>query len=197
MAARLLRLAAEAIATLLLALSVFGWARARFPSVAREGLLPFLLFTLLGSLLSVASQIFGYNDGTTLVSFAAVAAWFRLISVPANDEARSRRWLWATVTGLAVGFQLFVKFPTAMLLMAALLLLSGFVVHAPRRDRVARCAAHLFGAAAAIALFVWLNGGVDPLRENWRRRSMCGTSPGGTGSATSCASTGSTIGRRT
>ncbi len=161
---RLLRIVAELLATLALARSVFVWARPRFAAVAENGFVPFLLVGLLGSLLSVGARGFGYNDASNFVVFLACACLFRLLAASPRPAALA----WAGAAGFGLGFELFVKFPPALLLLA----ISGIgVVWLPRtrRWRKAAIAASLAaGAAAAIGFFVLANGGVAPLLAKWR-----------------------------
>jgi hypothetical protein len=103
---RLLRLATELAATLALAGGVFSWARVRFPNVRAAGFAHFLVFVLLGSLLTAGARGFGYNDATNLVTFCACAALFRLLSLP--EAAAAARLRWGLAAGFARGFQLFV-----------------------------------------------------------------------------------------
>lgn len=163
---RIARVVAELAATFALAAAVFAWARLRFPESARDGFARFALFASLGSLLGVGARGFGYNDATNVASFAACAALFRTITVPA--EARARRLAWAATAGFALGFQLFVKFPPALLLfpIGATGILA--LVRADGRARAAALAAFVAGAAAAIGCFVAANGGVEPLVAKWR-----------------------------
>jgi len=62
--ARLIRIAVEAVATLALVHGVWVWARARATGAAGAGFLGLLLFTGLGTFLSVAAREFGYNDAS-------------------------------------------------------------------------------------------------------------------------------------
>ncbi|RIL04850.1 MAG: hypothetical protein DCC71_12520 [Proteobacteria bacterium] len=161
---RLLRIAAELAATLALALAAFGWARARFASVAASGFAPILLVALLGSLLGVGARGFGYNDATNVVLFAAGACLFRLLAEPRGARALA----WSAAAGFAIGFQLFVKFPSALLLLGVAGCGVAWLPGAGWRGRAAIGAALLAGAAAAIGLFVLSNGGVAPLVAKWR-----------------------------
>lgn len=164
---RLLRIAAELVATLALARAVFVWARPRFPGFAERGFLAFVSIASLGTLLSVGARGFGYNDATNFVVFLACACLFRLLALPSGPGARAARYVWSAAAGFAIGFQLFVKFPPAFLLAVAAL----GVVWLPRgsaRTRLAGSAAMAAGAAAAIGLFVSSNGGVAPLVTKWK-----------------------------
>lgn len=165
---RLLRIAAELAATLLLARAIFVWARPRFPAVDAWGFAPFLLFGLLGSLVSVGARGFGYNDAANFATFVASAFLFRLLASPREPGARRAQLASAGAAGFAIGFQLFVKFPPALLLLA---ITAIGVVWLPRvggRARLAIAAAVAAGVATAIGLFVLANGGGAPLLEKWR-----------------------------
>lgn len=165
---RLLRVAVELVATLALAHAVFVWASRRFAAVAASGFAPFLLIGLLGSLLSVGARGFGYNDATNFVVFLACAALFRLLAVSPGPHALRAELAWAGAAGFGVGFQLFVKFPPALVLLAL-----GFAgaLWLPRHGARAKCAiaaAIALGAAAAICVFLVSNGGLAPLVAKWR-----------------------------
>ena len=163
---RLLRIAVELAAMLALAHAVFRWARERIPGVAERGLAAFLGIALLGALLGVGARGFGYNDATQAVACLAVACGFRLLALAPGQ--RRRRLAWAAAGGFAVGFQLFVKFPTALLLGALGLTGALALPGAAPRARVAVAGAFAAGAAAAIGLFVLANGGVAGLVAKWR-----------------------------
>jgi hypothetical protein len=165
---RLLRIAVELLGTVLLTLGAFSWARTRLPGVADVGLAPILLFTGMGALLTVGTRAFGYNDATHLVTCAAVACLFRVAALPAGPAAARARLAWGAASGALVGFQLFVKFPPALLLMASTALGVGLVLRRPAREKLAVLAAHGAGVAAAIGFFAALNGGLEPLLERLR-----------------------------
>jgi hypothetical protein len=161
---RLLRVAVEVVATLALAHAVFVWARRRFAAVAEAGFAPFLLVALLGALLSVGARGFGYNDATNFVVFLGCACWFRLLAVPGAARAALA---WAAAAGFAIGFQLFVKFPPALLLLATAAIGVAWLPRASVRAKLAIAAAGGAGVAAAAGCFVLANGGVAPLLARW------------------------------
>ena len=161
---RLLRIVTELLATWVLALGVYGWARERFPRIREAGFAPFLAFVLLGSLLSVGTRAFGYNDVTNLLSYSATACLFALLRTP-RSGGRARAPGLALASGLLIGLQLFVKFPPALLLSGITLLLLLAILPAPARRRLGLAATHLGGAALGVLLFVLANGGLAPLAE--------------------------------
>lgn len=165
--ARALRIATELVGTLALAHGVFRWAQVRLPRAAAVGF-PFLLFFgLMGSLLSVAAREIGYNDLTNLLTFSACACLFRLLAVPAGPPGRNGRILWPAAAGFLLGLQLFVKFPSALLLVGVSAALVASVRRATVRERLAMLACHALGLGAAVSLFVASNGGVAPLLAKW------------------------------
>lgn len=165
--ARLIRIAVEAVATLALVHGVWVWARARLPRAAGAGFLGLLLFTGLGTFLSVAAREFGYNDATNLLTFAATACTFRLLALPAGPAAQPRRLLWAAGAGALLGLQLFVKFPATLLLSLLFAALVLGVLRATGRQRAALLAVHGLGVVLATSVFVASNGGVTPLLDKW------------------------------
>lgn len=162
--ARGLRLLSEAVASAALALAVFAWARTRFPGVGRAGLGSFLGIGLLGSLLSVAARAFGYNDATTLLGFGVTACLFGLVS--ARPDRAGRRLAWGLAAGFGSGLQLFVKPPSALLLLGVAMLAAARVLRARAPARLAVVGAILGGVGLAILLLVAVHGGVEPLAAN-------------------------------
>jgi len=162
---RLLRVVAELGATLALARAVFVWARSRFAAVAELGFGPFALVVLLGALLGVGARGFGYNDMTNVATYLAVACLFRALDDP-PESARARSWL--GLAGFALGFQLFVKFPAAVALLLAALVVVEMSPRIGLGARLAIASSIAAGVAAAVALFVLSNGGIAPLVAKWQ-----------------------------
>jgi hypothetical protein len=160
---RRLRLGVDLAATLVLAHAVFAWARTRWPEVAARGLAPFLATAALGSLLTVGARGFGYNDATLLVVCVAAACMFRVLAAPASNAALG----FAAAAGFAIGFQLFVKFPASLLLLATAGIGSARLPRVPARRRLALAASVAAGCATAIVLLVASIGPAD-FERKWR-----------------------------
>jgi len=163
--ARVLRLAAELVASLLLLSGVYAWACRRFwaPGTARPG--AFAGIALAGALLTTGSRTFGYNDMSSLCSYAAVGALF------AGAAARSAagRAAAALAAGFAGGLELGVKFPSALALLAlAALAWAALFPGLARRERARLVALVGAGALAAGALYVVRAGGLAPLADALR-----------------------------
>lgn len=116
--ARLLRIGVELAASAALVGGVLAWARARTVVPGTPQRLPFLSFAALGILLNTGSRSFGYNDATNLCVYAAIGALFWLLSLPSGAAGQRRRSGAALLIGLAAGFQLGIKFTSALLLIA-------------------------------------------------------------------------------
>ncbi|MGH0036845.1 MAG: hypothetical protein ACQGVK_17605 [Myxococcota bacterium] len=157
--ARWLRLATEAVATALLAAGALVWARSRLPGAVTRGGAGILLFALTGSLLGVGAREFGYNDATNLMTYAACAALLFALALPAGATAWRARVGWGLVCGFALGVQLFVKFPPAILLGAALPALALVSMGGGLRERAGFVAAGAAGAGVAILCFALAGGG--------------------------------------
>lgn len=160
--ARVLRLLVEALASLALVGGIYTWARRRCLASGAMGFAPFLLFCLLGALLSTASRAFGYNDMSSLCSYTAVGALFAL----AAAGGRRGRSAAAFAAGLACGIALGVKFTSSAALFGlSVLAIAALVPDLVARERARLVALHLAGALAACGLFVLRRGGVTPILE--------------------------------
>jgi len=167
--ARLLRIAVELAATLALAGGVFAWARTRVFAPDAVAFPSFLLLCLVGSLLHAGSRSLSYNDLTNLCTFAAAGCLFLLVAQGPAPGQRSLRSLTALGAGFLLGFQLGVKFPTALLLLPLAALAVAFLCDAlPRRERLRLVALLGLGVLAAVLLFVAAAGGVGPLVATYR-----------------------------
>ncbi len=160
--ARLLRIAAELAGSLALIGGVFIWARARVFRPGAVGFPTFLVWCLQGALISVASRSLGYNDMGNFVCFAAVGALFLLASLP--DSARRRRMVLALAGGALTGCQIPVKWPSAVLLAAAVSLVLAFGLRSLRvRERLRILVVYASGIAAVAGLAVLAEGGPEPV----------------------------------
>jgi len=158
---RWLRLASELVASFALVAGAFRLLRERLVPGSRVSFASFAGIGLLGVLLSAASRSFSYNDATNFCVYGAVGALLWAASLGTEAGARGRAALAAA--GFLVGFQLFVKFPPALLLIPLFAVALALGFPGPARRRLAL--AFGLGWLAAIALFVAANGGVAPLRE--------------------------------
>lgn len=162
--ARLLRLAAELAGSLALVVGVFSWAQKRVFPAQGVGFASFVALCLLGTLLSIASRSFGYNDATNLCVYAALGCVFALAGQGSDPASAKRRALAALAAGLLLGFQLWVKFPPALLwaTITAGSILLGFR-WLPSRERVRLAAVFAAGFAGGALFVVFGSGGFGPL----------------------------------
>ena len=158
--ARLLRLAAELLASAVLIAGVLAWSRTRVFAPGRAPVLAFVLFCLLGTLLGAGSRSLTYNDLTNLCSYGAIGAFFFVLAAPSGSAGWRRRTLAALVAGFCNGLQLGVKFPTALALpFFAVIGLVVMLRPLPARERVRLGAIYAAGVGLAVALYLAVAGG--------------------------------------
>ncbi len=168
--ARILRLGTELLASALLVGGVVAWAR-RGGWLTRAGTLAFVAFCGLGALVGAASRSFSYNDLTNLCLYGAFGSVFFAASRRPARVALPALFL----AGFLSGFQLFVKFPAAIV-SAALVgaALAGGLGDWTRPLRAKLGAAYAAGGLFAVGLFVASNGGLAPLVAKFAGASEVG-----------------------
>lgn len=158
--ARLLRVGLELLASVALIGGVWAWGRARIFAPGSVGLLPFVLFSLLGVLLTNGSRSAGYNDFTNLSVYGTTGALFFLLALPVDASARRRRALAAFGAGAAAGLQMGVKFTSGLLLLALVAATWVILMRELRvRERLRLAAWLLAGMGLLGVLFVIAGGG--------------------------------------
>ncbi|NNL65986.1 MAG: hypothetical protein HKP30_07085 [Myxococcales bacterium] len=174
--ARWIRIVVELLASAALAAGVFAWARARLGWGSRVPPIAFLSLVSMGALLGAASRSFSYNDATNLCTFGAFGALFQVASLGPRAASGILAPALVAAAGFALGFQLFVKFPPALVSMA--LIVAALVATFEGRARRRSLAAFAAGIAAALLLFVAANGGVAPLVAKLRLAAEVGALAG-------------------
>jgi hypothetical protein len=162
--ARLLRIAVEGLGSVALVAGVFAWARARVFAPGAACFPRFALLSLLGTLLSVASRSLGYNDLTNLFVYVAAACVFAAGARPPG--ARLGRAAAVGAAGLLAGIQLSIKFPTALVLVAAVSVVLALGLRAlPPRERASLVALHGLAAVVGIGAVAAATGGAAAFAE--------------------------------
>jgi hypothetical protein len=175
--ARLLRIAVEGVGSVALVAGVFAWARARVFAPRTACFRRFLLLSLLGTLLSVASRSLGYNDLTNLFVYGAAGCVFAAAARPLGS--RLGRAAAVGTAGLLAGIQLSIKFPSALLLAGAVSVVLALGLRAlPPRERASLVALHGLAAAVGIAVVAAATGGAAEFAE---RLAIARQLPGITG----------------
>lgn len=165
--ARVLRLGAEALGSAALIAGVWAWARARVFEPGSVRALPFVLFCLLGTLLSTASRSLSYNDVANLWGYAVAGALCWVASLPADASVR-RAWA-ALGVGAAIGLLFGAKFPAAIALFGIAAAVFGVALRAlSPRERLRLVLLQTAGVALVSPLFVATSGGVAALLDDYR-----------------------------
>lgn len=176
--ARLLRIGVELLGSLVLVGGVYAWARRRV-FAERAPAFSFVAFCLLGSFLSAASRSFSYTDATNLCVFSAAGGLFFLASRTREGRVGRGGALAACGVGFVSGFQVFVKFPSALALVPLVGLALGVLFRGlAARERVRLAGLAGLGLLSAVALFLAANGGLAPLVAKFRGAAAMGALAG-------------------